>query len=330
MNLLFHSEKPKRENIAMNSTTGQPETTTDAGQKEQVYGHVNVDPLLYDELAGNLETTEYIPETIETTTESTTELVTDTTTTEFITDHTPIAEHLIAHVPITTEKNNVQELKSDKNKNKLNPETDYADIGEAIKIISRYAEVTTDDSFAKDPNKHADKEENILGTRTKMQHRNRSRLKSAEIQLPEYHVETDKEKPQMPTALYPKGDAYYRYPWALQGSPTPPPDYPFRHLQDYWGGKQPARGLYNPPHENPRRHHHALPYTPYGNRGPYTNLLADLAAFYNSQDPRPQQMTGKLHQHRVISPDTITHKNQDLYTLLGLRHWFSTEGATKR
>ncbi|CAG9137303.1 unnamed protein product [Plutella xylostella] len=124
--------------------------------------------------------------------------------------------------PPTTNNKPIEahELQKDIDKTKLNPETEYSDIGEAIKIISRYAEVTTDDNFSKDQKNYPYKDEGILGTRTRLQHR--------------------RNKPGA-------GEGYVRYP--------PPPAYPFRHVQDYWRGRAPGGGLYAPP-ANPRRHHH--------------------------------------------------------------------------
>ncbi|KAM3961057.1 uncharacterized protein ACR2FA_004829 [Aphomia sociella] len=299
-NYLALTDKPKRDSPIDNSTV-QAQNTTDEGQKELVYGHVSVDPVLYGtenekQQAVNIETSSL---------NNNTSLVNDSS---------------------NTNTNNSQDLKKDSEQTKLNPENDYSDIGEAIKLISRYAEVTTDDNFSKDQKKYAMNDDNILGTRTKLQYR-RNRPKpetlkdSLQLRVPSELLNKDK----MPLRNeFPKNEHYYRYPWLGQHSPTPPPDYPFRHLQDYWPGRTHIGGVYNT-HENPRRHHHSYPhyFRPHGYYMGNTGL-------YPGQNSNPNQ----FYPHRVTQRQATAMQphvnNQDLYSLLGLRHWFSSEGTSKR
>lgn len=304
-----YPDKPKRDSTAVNSTdTESANTSVDVGQKEVVFGHVNVDPVLYD-TNDNTNTDTLNNEPKDSTTMPTNQNATsaDRTTNESQTSSTSHAVNSNA----TENSTEPQVLKKDGDHTKLNPENDYSDIGEAIKLISRYAEVTTDDNFSKDQKKYATKDENILGTRTKIQHRrNRPKESVQEQQFKTAH-------------LYSKDGLYFRYPWSSQPSATPPPDYPFRHVQDYWPGRNQFGGVYNT-HENPRRHHHSYPHNFRPHGYPYVGLPG--------RDAYPDQLKGYIHrvaQHHSSSVRP-NGNNQDLYSLLGLRHWFSSEGTSKR
>ncbi|XP_026752075.2 uncharacterized protein LOC113512391 [Galleria mellonella] len=297
-NLLALADKPKRDSPVNKSTVPAP-NATDEGQKELVYGHVNVDPVLYGAENAN--------------------------------QHTMNNGQLVVYNKTSINIDNIntnsssQELKTDlEGTTKLNPENDYSDIGEAIKLISRYAEVTTDDNFSKNQKKYAIKDDGILGTRTKLQHRrNRPKPDTVQARVPPELISKDK----IPLHVgLPKTESYYRYPWIGQHSPTPPPDYPFRHLQDYWPGRTQVGGVYNI-HENPRRHHHSYPHY-FKPRGYYVGN----GAIYNGQDNRsgPLQFYPHMVTQRHAIPMQPRVNNQDLYSLLGLRHWFSSEGTSKR
>lgn len=304
-----HPDKPKRDNTAVNDTDSESikNPPEDQGQKELVFGHVNVDPVLYQ--VNNEDDKPDITE-----------------------DKRQPSSTQPDHKPSDTTSNNdkndtdttlhSETLKKDGDKTKLNPENDYSDIGEAIKLISRYAEVTTDDNFSKDQKNNAAKDDSILGTRTKVQHRrNKPKISETTEALPDKNLPDSRDKTEA-QSMYPKNAVYFRYPWPNQHFATPPPNYPFRHIQDYWPGRTKFGGVYNT-HENPRRHHHSYPHTfrPQG----YRYARADLP-------PRvayPEQLKGYFHriiQHHMQQP----RNNQDLYSLLGLRHWFSSEGASKR
>ncbi|XP_053608121.1 uncharacterized protein LOC128673955 [Plodia interpunctella] len=316
--LLPTADKPKRDSpVDKSASTQSQNTTTDEGQKEIVYGHVNVDPVVYGSQNDNQE---------------------KGTNTHFETQKKTSAvveKAVIKNMPSMVNDNKTgttnassEHLKKDTDKTKLNPENDYSDIGEAIKLISRYAEVTTDDDYAKNQKKYAIKEDSTLGTRTKLQYR-RNRPKPEMIREPqESGLSSDisiKDKIPMRT-VYPKNEQYYRYPWIGQHSPTPPPNYPFRHLQDYWPGRTQIGGVYNT-HENPRRHHHSYPH--YFRPRAYNFGNSEI---YSGQDPFSHQ--NQMYTHRVAqrhaSPSRFHNKNQELYNLLGLRHWFSNEGTSKR
>lgn len=315
-NMHSHLDKPKRDSIAVNDTDIQSvnNKSKDVGQKEVVYGHVDVDPVLF-----------YLNN----------EKPNETQADHSITKNAPNCNSTISAIlqPSTVNKletsmnttanSSNQLLKKSGDHTKLNPENDYSDIGEAIKLISRYAEVTTDDNFAKDQKKSSATDDGILGTRTRLQHR---RIKPKESDNMEASASIDqieyRDKPAH--NVYPKNGVYYRYPWPGQHVPTPPPDYPFRHLQDYWPGRNKFGGVYNT-HENPRRHHHSYPHSlrPRGN--PFVGLS-------EVRDAYPEQLKGYIHRvaQRHLNPVRARTNNQDLYSLLGLRHWFSGEGTSKR
>ncbi|KOB71533.1 Protein folded gastrulation [Operophtera brumata] len=311
-----YADKPKRDSTAVNATdTESANTSEDVGQKEQVFGHVNVDPVLYDTNDNvNTDTLENVPED-----NTKTPSQQNATSADTATDRNNTSSTL--HVTSNATENSIktQILKKDGDQTKLNPENDYSDIGEAIKLISRYAEVTTDDNFSKDQKKYATKDDSILGTRTKLQHR-RGRPKESETME---HM-TVQGSPVKTAQLYSKDALYFRYPWPSQHTATPPPDYPFRHLQDYWPGRNQFGGVYNT-HENPRRHHHSYPHNFRPHGYPYVGLPG-------TRDAYPEQLKGYIHrvaQHHA-SPVRPNGNNQDLYSLLGLRHWFSSEGTSKR
>ncbi|GBP85200.1 hypothetical protein EVAR_47636_1 [Eumeta japonica] len=321
LNNYIPSDKPKRDSSNVN-VTDVAKNITSEGQKEVVFGHVSVDPVLSETDYNNQDA---IKNSM-TVTQNINSEDTESGPTNIMTyNHAPTKNNESATEFLGTE-DNISTTNDTKNKTleeiQLKPENEYPDIGEAIKLISRYAEVTTDDSFTKDKKKYAydNREDTFLGTRTKLQHR-RNRPKPLEI-FTRYNVPNpspyDLDVPLH--NVYPKQDVY-RYPWASQ-SITPPPDYPFKHLQDYWAGRDRGQGLYNV-HENPRRHHHSYPYSfrPHGYAEPY--------------GPRLQpSRTHSIPLHRVVQrrvdagrPRTNT---RDLYSLLGLRHWFSSESAAKR
>lgn len=339
-NHLPFAEKPKRDSPIVNDTQAAP-SDADEGQKELVYGHVNVDPVLYYQnqqlndtsVESNTDTpveltTTDAPEEELTTTEATTET---TISDEPATESTTTASTDIATKTEVNQKTIAHELEKDVDKTKLNPENDYSDIGEAIKLISRYAEVTTDDSFSKDPTKMIPQDDGILGTRTKLQHR-RNKFKSPEKAAQNLRIADAAEienREKIPThSFYPKTE-YYRYPWLGQHSPTPPPEYPFRHLQDYWPGRTQYGGVYGNAHENPRRHHHSFPhnvYRPHGGINPYVSSYPIPQEAYVGQHLGSPQRLAPHH----ADPMRSRNSNQDLYSLLGLRHWFSSEGTAKR
>lgn len=334
-NFLPYADKPKRDSPAVNETESSQTNTTDLGQKEQVYGHVNIDPVVYGTEYQNQQYDD-LPKVTEVTTEQTTEsapiLINET-----IVNNTHVDKNnsVILTLVQNQTKDDVSTEKSDistnldehltKDKIKLSPESEYSDIGEAIKLISRYAEVTTDDNFAKDQKKYASKDDNVLGTRTKpLQHRRNKPLELAEPPLPIPHVfpQDTKEKP-ISTGYVPN-ESYYRYPWTSQHTVTPPPNYPFRHLQDYWPDRRQVGGVYaGVGHENPRRHHHSYPHSYYRPHG--LPDASQAGVYLRSEDAaQPQQYPYKAHAGPMRS------HNQDLYTLLGLRHWFSSESTSKR
>ncbi|CAH2106233.1 unnamed protein product [Euphydryas editha] len=319
-NLLTYSDKPKRDSPMINSSEIELQSNnTDKGQKEEVYGHVNVDPVLYDiDIQNNQDTM-----------------------TESETEKTNVGELDIKNVQQIHEQINTSQssiiksnstvsvLKKDTEDIKLNPENDYSDIGEAIKLISRYAEVSTDDNFTKDDKKLSSiEEDSILGTRTKLQYR-RNKPKVSDI-LKDSDTQTSDiiNKDASADKLYPKNVVYYRYPWPSENARSPPPNYPFRHLQDYWPGRNKVGGVYNSIHENPRRHHHSYPhyFRPRGSvYAGYPETHLGLQEAYYGLQRYPHKITD-----RNTSPIRSHANNQDLYSLLGLRHWFSSEGASKR
>lgn len=324
-NVLVYSDKPKRDSTLVNSTTNETsQNSSDEGQKELVFGNVNVDPILYITEPVKRENNE---SNIAATNNKTHNNNLHQNNNGTVTVDIPVKSNTIEN------KSNVTSNKTanlDKDNTKLKPENDYTNIGEAIKLISRYAEVTTDDNFSKNEKKYAPTDDGILGTRTKLQHR-RNKLKSLEG-TPQLNTETPIQmKPNedkiMAQRVNPNSEIYYRYPWSGQHYPTPPPNYPFRHLQDYWPDRRHIGGVYNSPHENPRRHHHSYPHT---NSRPHN--YPDFAGY-----PSPHQ-DGQLYighsPHRLV-PRRVNAvrghpNNQDLYSLLGLRHWFSNENSAKR
>lgn len=326
-NLIIYADKLKRDSNNVNVTDNM-NNSTDEGQKEIVFGNVNVDPILY--------LTEFQNKMNETVDEKMSNEynkinVINTTQQSNFTHHADITR-LESNDTVQNKTNHsfdhqVKEL----SKTKLNPVNDYADISEAIKLISRYAEVTTDDNFAKDHKKNTPMEEGILGTRTKLQHR-RNKLPSSDT-VP---IQDITEKSQIRNydervllhKYNPKNDVYYRYPWNGQVQ-TPPPDYPFRHLQDYWPGRKHIGGVYNSAHENPRRHHHSYPHNSLRPRG-YTDN-SEYPGIYASltySGTHPAYAPHALVQRRA--PPAPQANNHDLYSLLGLRHWFSSDSSSKR
>lgn len=341
-NVLLPFDKPKRNSLVDNSTEVIDNIDNGEGQKEVVFGHVNIDPVLL-----------YTDPTTESETEQ-------TTTTDAVVSEQPKEASAVLNNAISVNSSNENgnksnavptetptisdisnstalTLKKEGDKTKLNPENDYADIGEAIKLISRYAEVTTDDNFSKDQKKYAIKDDNILGTRTKLQYR-RNKPKPFErfirpIAQSEAEFGNSEKVLQQygKGGFYPKNYVYYRYPWQNPYSPTPPPDYPFRHIQDYWPGQSHVGGVYNSAHENPRRHHHSYPHYfrphsfPYGN---YPGSYQGLQHTYSGElQPLTHRAVDLPHHSGTLQSQT---NNQDLYSLLGLRHWFSSQGTSKR
>ncbi|XP_037964875.2 uncharacterized protein LOC119691455 [Plutella xylostella] len=229
----YYLDKPKRDSPRDPAPDApHEEPTPEVGQKEVFYGQVNYDPILNiptnktdNQQDQTDEPTEPAPQAAPETPGS---RANDTQALAAnVTHELPSEGNSSETAPVLVNSTNnkpieAHELQKDIDKTKLNPETEYSDIGEAIKIISRYAEVTTDDNFSKDQKNYPYKDEGILGTRTRLQHR--------------------RNKPGAGA-----GEGYVRYP--------PPPAYPFRHVQDYWRGRAPGGGLYAPP-ANPRRHHH--------------------------------------------------------------------------
>lgn len=317
MNTIQHLvDKPKRDSPVNNSAEIKTNNNdTDLGQKELVYGHVNVDPVLYNMENENQKYTNVdFGELNDHKTEGNESKISADKKSNKTETHN-ISEII---------SNNTKELHKDPTK--LNPENDYSDIGEAIKLISRYAEVSTDDNFTKDHKKHAIKDDSILGTRTKLQYRrNKPKTEIVQESLPiRTAPETPFEDKLPPNSFYPKTEAFYRYPWGSQHSQTPPPNYPFRHLQDYWPGRNHIGGVYNT-HGNPRRHHHSYPHY-FRPHGYYPEAYPGLQDIYTDQF---QAYPHKLVQ-RHTKPMRSQINNQGLYSLLGLRHWFSSEGTSKR
>lgn len=320
MNSLQHfADKPKRDSPDNNSTEINSNNYADEGQKEMVYGHVNVDPVLYNMENANQKNPSSDFEKLgghETQNN-------DSTLAPKISN---FKESNTAETNKTSIiSNTTKELHKDKDQSKLNPENDYSDIGEAIKLISRYAEVSTDDNFSKDQKKHATKEESVLGTRTKLQYRrNKPKAEILQDTAPIRTVpEPTFEDKMPPNSFYPKTESFYRYPW-VSHSQTPPPNYPFRHLQDYWPGRNHVGGVYNT-HGNPRRHHHSYPHY-FRPHGYYPEAYPGLQDMYPDQ---PQAYPHKVVQ-RHTKPVRSQLSNQGLYSLLGLRHWFSSEETSKR
>lgn len=318
-NMHNYPEKPKRDTPLNITEIELLNNTTDVGQKELVYGHVNIDPVLFN--TGNY--TEGAAGTEETQkSNNATEILNSAPLKDTNIENINSATSEISSDKKTDQvSNSPTQILKKAGEQKLNPENDYSDIGEAIKLISRYADVTTDDNFAKEPNKYALKEDNILGTRTKLQYRRnkpKEPIDSAPVDVPLDLPYNDKTPAH---DVYPSG-VYYRYPWPSHAA-TPPPDYPFRHLQDYWPGRTQVGGVYNT-HENPRRHHHSYPHNFRLHGYPHSSVGVPSAY--------PEQLKGYIHrvvQHHA-NPMRPHNNNQDLYSLLGLRHWFSSEGTSKR
>lgn len=317
----IYAEKPKRDSPIANSTEIESiNNTTDQGQKELVYGHVNVDPILYN--SENHDSVDDNEKHSNTTEMENGAISLKETINKNITMPT-LGATTVLNDNKTDKASNVstQILKKDGEQNKLNPENDYSDIGEAIKLISRYADVTTDDNYAKVQNNNGLKEDSILGTRTKMQYR-RNKPKEQQMNAPAPGPQEMVYNDKTPSHNVYQTGVYYRYPWQSQHTQTPPPDYPFRHLQDYWPGRNQIGGVYNI-HENPRRHHHSYPHNFRAHGFPQASFR--VPAY-------PEQLKGYIrrvvqHHANAMRPHT---GNQDLYSLLGLRHWFSSEGTSKR
>lgn len=342
-NVLLPFDKPKRNSPLDNNSTEVNENIDNGeGQKEVVFGHVNIDPmLLYTEPTTESETEQT------TTTDAVNEerneaptVLNNAISVNNANENSNKSNEVPTEASTTSAESNSTSLtlKKEGDKAKLNPENDYADIGEAIKLISRYAEVTTDDNFSKDQKKYAIRDDNILGTRTKLQYR-RNKPKPIETlltppaQSPILEFANNEKLPLQygNGGFYPKNEVYYRYPWQSLNSPTPPPDYPFRHIQDYWPGQSHVGGVYSSAHENPRRHHHSYPHYfrphsfPYGN---YPGSYPGLQQIYSGELQPFTSRTIDFPHHRGTLRSQAN--NQDLYSLLGLRHWFSSQGTSKR
>ncbi|XP_032520061.2 uncharacterized protein LOC116772121 [Danaus plexippus] len=318
-NLLTYSDKPKRDSPMINSSEVESLNSTDEGQKEVVYGHVNVDPVLYDTINENNEdkATDLEIKNDETSLadkdNSSNKTENDTTLANF-TDYSSNTTNTTKPVLKNTEET------------KLNPENDYSDIGEAIKLISRYAEVSTDDNFTKDDKKDPSTEDSVLGTRTKLQYRRKKPIVSFKLNEQENPTPDVMSSDVMNDRLNPKNVVLYRYPWPSESAGVIPPNYPFRRLQDYWPGRSQIGGLYRS--ENPRRHHHTYPhyFRPRGyNYAGYHGTRSGLQEAYSRLRRYPHKL-----EERNASPVRSHATNQDLYSLLGLRHWFSGEGTSKR
>ncbi|XP_023945957.1 uncharacterized protein LOC112051517 isoform X2 [Bicyclus anynana] len=315
-NLLTYSDKPKRDSPMTNSTEIESLNNTDEGQKELVFGHVNVDPVLYDTDNQNNQGDIGQYET-EIANEQHTEEQNDSPAVN--NNNEPLNNTGDLSVPI---------LKKDAEAAKLNPENDYSDIGEAIKLISRYAEVSTDDNF-KDDKTITSNDDSILGTRTKLQHRRNKPKLSNNLKKPETPTsDIATSNDDVPNEkIQPQNVVYYRYPWPSESSGSQPSNYPFRHLQDYWPGRSQVGGVYNTVHGNPRRHHHSYPH--YFRPRSYQYVGADAHSGLHEAYSGLRRYPNKIVGYNA-SPIRSHANNQDLYSLLGLRHWFSSEGAAKR
>ncbi|XP_068631844.1 uncharacterized protein [Battus philenor] len=317
-NFLAYHEKPKRDSPMINSNETESLNVTDVGQKEEVFGHVNVDPVLYDTAFQNQEPlqTDHQTEYPNKSTLLDNKSSYDSNYTQTM-NRSDIADNIT--------EINAQLTKKENDSSKLNPEHDYSDIGEAIKLISRYAEVTTDDNFSQNKNSSSI-EDSILGTRTKLQYR-RNKPKPSDSLKEVVKTQEDDLNGEHSSSSPSTKNIYFRYSWPNQPQ-SPQSAYPFKHLQDYWPGQQHIGGVYAK-HENPRRHHHAYPHNYIR---PHTYPYADYSQLY----PRLRENYSGHHRypHRVTrhnaSPLRSHANNQDLYTLLGLRHWFSSEGTSKR
>lgn len=310
-NLLSYSDKPKRDSPMVNDTESETLNVTDEGQKELVFGHVNVDPVIYD------TDSQYNQDVL---TESETKKSNDDKNKPQINEQNNVSH--INNTDVDNSDSTEKVLKKDADNTKLNPEIDYSDIGEAIKLISRYAEVSTDDNFTKDDKKLPPLEDSILGTRTKLQYR-RNKPKGADKKTTDTSSDVTKEANNN-NNLYPKNIIYYRYPWPSDNSESSRTNYPFKHLQDYWPGRTQTGGVYA--HENPRRHHHSYPQYFH----PRSYNIEGYAETRSGQEIYPGL---RRYSHNIAnraSPIKPHANNQDLYSLLGLRHWFSSEGASKR
>ncbi|XP_045497182.1 uncharacterized protein LOC123695391 isoform X2 [Colias croceus] len=306
LNNLLYSDKPKRDSPMVNSNETSSQELPDDGQKELVYGHVNVDPVLYDTDSQNEDSNI-----------SNQPIKKDSSDTV---NGTAVDAH--NETKISDEQMSMPSLSSkDEDETKLNPENDYSDIGEAIKLISRYAEVSTDDNFSKNDNKFRNSDDSILGTRTKLQYR-RNKLKDSVIlkDVPSNSPASDSLLVQ--TSLHGRPGVLYRYP---NENVSPPANYPFKRLQDYWPGRNQVGGVYNNIHQNPKRHHHSYPhyFRPRGYPVDYPDVHSRIVY------PGFQHYPHKILQHSA-SPVRSQYNDQDIYSLLGLRHWFSSEGASKR
>lgn len=321
---LHYPEKPKRDTPLNISEIENINKTVEEGQKEIIYGNVNVDSVVYNTGYQNQKTeqTEHQFES----SQGNVNLTSHNSTTDQNMNITYIGNPT-HDATKNTPRPTSHVLKKDGDRSKLNPENDYSDIGEAIKLISRYAEVTTDDNFSKHQKKPSVKEDSILGTRTKVQYRRNKpkpeTMKSSPLRsAPESSLLDYKNK--LPTLSdLAKDGIIYRYPLSSQESHIPPPNYPFRHLQDYWPGQTKLGGVYNS-HENPRRHHHSYSHSFRQHGYPY-GTYAGLHDTY----PELKRFIRRVSQHHA-DPLRSRTNIQDLYSLLGLRHWFSSEGTSKR
>ncbi|CAH0667177.1 unnamed protein product [Chilo suppressalis] len=310
---IHNADKPKRDSPTDNLTAINPPDDSETGQKELVYGHVNVDPVLFNMQHINQQISSENTDKATATNIQSNNTISNVNNKKINTTNLGEVKNVIA-----VNSTNHAELNKNNDQSKLNPENEYSDIGEAIKLISRYAEVSTDDNFKSDQMKPENKEDSILGTRTKLQYRRNKPKPAGKIK----DSFTDQLHSQ---SFLPNNEPYYRYPWPSQHFPTPPPNYPFRHIQDYWPGKSHIGGVYNI-HGNPRRHHHSYPHylRPHGYY---------LQPYPGPQEPRHSDQYPE-YPHKVVQrhtkPSRSQTTNQNLYSLLGLRHWFSSEGISKR
>lgn len=319
-----YPDKPKRDSPLNVTDIKNLNMTTDEGEKELVFGNVNFDPVMYNAETQNLELANTGTEKLSNLQQSVNATIANNVNPE---GNIVRNSSLVINTKHEEKNSSITLLgKKDSDQSKLSPENDYSDIGEAIKLISRYAEVITDDNFSKDSKKFEKTDDTILGTRTKLQHR-RNRPKVPEVvsfsQMNLSPEVTEKAEGVLHEVNH-KNGIYYRYPRPSQNSPTPPPDYPFRYIQDYWQGQNKIGGVYSA-RGNPRRHHHSYVHNVRTHGAPYLNYPRHLEA-YPEQLKRYIHRIGQLHTNQLRS-----HTNdQDLYSLLGLRHWFSSEGTSKR
>lgn len=206
------------------------------------------------------------------------------------------------------------------------PEIDYSDLGEALKIMSRFAEVSTDEMFSDEHRSgqiNSEEDQNPLGTRTKLQHRKKQSSKIPPVQsresldLPTYEIPPNKLRGQT-TFRFPNGVSassnlrgnFDEYNWPNL-RPEPPMD--LRSIMNFWPQQQYPN--LNGQHVNPTRHRHSYLYPGLSHSG---GERIRQAAPVNYRWPRQS-----LVQHPAPSAD--------LYNILGMRHWLrNREGGDER